>query len=211
MSATRPALTDQHLYLRMLIMLMGLVGNLNASLRQLLLQMGLFLLFSLLDIHSFARLGRALRLILAFLAAYWLFATLLGTSFPIMLLFSVRLIFFAQLSVYTFSHLKLSRVLHDCQSLTRFAWGRDLLIYLSATLMFIQSFRNHWTSGATGRQSSLAELFMHASKASLAEGESISASLESAVSDPASYRDARPASGLIGLALLSLMVLLGAV
>lgn len=209
MSSIRPALTDQHLYLRLLIMLMALVGNLGSSLRQLLLQIALFLLFSLLDLHSLSRLLRALKLIISFLAAYWLFATLLGTPFPTMLLFSLRLVFFAQVSVYTFSHLSIPRVLHDCSSLLKYHWGRGLILYLSATVMFTKTFRHRWMLEADSDMS-LGDRFSKASHASLEDGDAIAARLEAALADPDSYRSATPASGLIGLALLSLMVLIGA-
>ncbi len=211
MSANRPALTDQHLYLRLLILLMALVGNLGSSLRQLLLQSGLFLLFSLLDVHSFGRLIKALRLILVFLAAYWLFATLLGTQFPVMLLFSVRLVFFAQVSVYAFSHLSLPRTLHDCSALLRYHWGRGLITYLAATVLFIQGFHRYWSQSGNSGDTTLSDRFMNVSKACLADGDTIATRLDEAMANPSVYQDAKPASNLIGLALLTLMVLVGAV
>ncbi|HPN40588.1 MAG TPA: hypothetical protein PKX36_03590 [Candidatus Cloacimonadota bacterium] len=211
MSAKRPALTDQHLYLRLLILLIALVGNLGSSLRQLLLQIGLFLLFSLLDVHSLFRLVRALRFILVFLAAYWLFGTILCTQFPVMLLFSIRMIFFAQVSVYAFSHLSLPRTLHDCSALLKYPRGRGLLTYLAATVLFVQGFQRHWSQTGNSKGITLTDRFMNVSKACLAEGDAIAIRLDAAMADPSLYQDAKPASGLIGLALMTLMVLAGAV
>ena len=211
MNPNRPALTDQHLYLRLLILLMALVGNLGSSLRQLLLQVGLFCFFSLLDVHSLARLFKALRIILVFLSAYWLFATLIGTQFPDMLIFSIRLVFFAQVSVYTFSHLSLPRTLHDCSALLRYHWGRGLITYLAATVLFIQGFQRYWSQSGTPGSSTLSDRFLNVSKACMADGDAIAVRLDEAMADPALYRDAKPASSLIGLALLTLMVLVGAV
>lgn len=200
--------TDQHLFLRLLIMLMALAGNLGASFRQLALQILLFLLFFLFDLPAFRRLLRALRVIMMFLAAYWLFATLLGTDFPLMILFSLKLIFFAQISVYTFSHLSIPRVLHDCQWLLHKKWGVSLVFYLAATIMFIQSLHQHFAMDKTGN---LSQRFLKASKATQQEGSQIQIRLDSAMSDPASWADALPASSLTGLVLLSLMAILGAI
>lgn len=209
MKSTTLPLTDQHFLLRLLIMFIALVGHVNSSLRQVLLQILLFLLFFLLDLPSFARLIRAFRILLMFLAAYWLFATLLGTPFPTMSLFSLKLVFFAQVSVYTFSHLSTPRVVHDLRYLLRKPQGRNLILYFAATVMFIQSLRRHLDELKSSHEKWPERLYQ-ASKASLAEGPEISSRLETALENPDFCKCAKPASLLIGLVLLTLMVLLGA-
>ena len=210
MKTNSQPLTDQHLMLRLLILLMALVGNLGASFRMLLMQIALFGLFSLLDLTSLKNLRRALRLIIIFLAAYWLFATILNTPFLSMTLFSLKLIFFAQVTVYTFSHLSMPRVLHDCRWLLKRSWGRGLVFYLAATVMFVNSLRSEFLSPRR-KDVPATQRFVDASKASLEQGDHISQNLEAMMADPTLYQDATPAPALIGLALLTLMTFLGAI
>lgn len=204
-------LTDQHLLLRLTIMLVAFTGNLGSSFKQLLIQSALFLLFFLLEPASYLRLLHALRFILSFLTAYWLIATLLGTPFPTMLLFSLRLLFFIIVSVYTFSHLTLPRVLHDTSFLLKYRWGNALIQYLLATILFIQSFQQHWTASQTEFKHDLSARFWHSLKTCNRDTASISQKVEASIRDEQSYAEAKPASSLLGLTFLCLLILLGAV
>lgn len=203
-------LTDQHLLLRLTIMLVAFTGNLGSSYKQLLIQIALFLLFFLLEPAAYLRLLQALRFILSFLTAYWLIATLIGTPFPTMLLFSLRLLFFIIVCVYTFSHLSLPRVLHDTSFLLKYRWGKLLTRYLLATILFIQSFNQHWATSQAEFKHDLSARFWHTIKTCNRDTASISHKVEAAIRDEESYAAAKPASSLLGLSFLCLLILLGA-
>lgn len=203
-------LTDQHLLLRLTIMLVAFSGNLGSSFRQLILQSTLFLLFFLLEPAAYLRLWQAFRFILSFLTAYWLVATLIGTPFPTMLLFSLRLLFFIIVSVYTFSHLSLPRVLHDTSFLLKYRWANQLIQYLLATILFIQSFKKHWTAAQAEYKHDLSARFWHSLKTCNRDTELIGQQVEAAIRDEQSYALAKPASSLLGLTFLCLLIILGA-
>lgn len=203
-------LTDQHLILRLIIMLVAFSGNLGSSFRQLILQSALFLLFFLLEPAAYLRLWQAFRFILRFLTAYWLIATLLGTSFPTMLLFTTRLLFFIIVSVYTFSHLSLPRVLHDTSFLLKYRWANLLIQYLLATILFIQSFKKHWAAAQAEFKHDLSARFWHSLKTCNRDTELIGQQVEAAIRDEQSYALAKPASSLMGLTFLCLLIILGA-
>lgn len=203
-------LTDQHLLIRLSIMLFAFAGSLESSFRQLLLQTALFLLFFLLEPATYLRVWRAFKFILSFLAAYWLMATLLGTPFPTMLLFSLKLLFFLIISVYTFSHLSFARVLHDTSFLLKHRWAKLLIQYLFATALFVQSFKTHWLESHSEYKNDLSARFWHSFKACNEDTLIISQKVDSATQNEQSYAHAKPASSLIGLSFLCLMVILGA-
>lgn len=203
-------LTDQHLILRLIIMISAFTANLGSSFRQLAMQSGLFLVFFLLEPASYLRILKALRFLLSFLAAYWLMATLLGQPFLLMSLFSLRLLFFLLLSVYTFSHLSIARVLHDCSFLLKYRIGNLLIQYILATILFINSFRIHWQNAAKEQDIDLSKRFFLSIKLCHQDLASIATQVENAILNEQSYAAARPASSLIGIALLTMMALLGA-
>ncbi|HPV15031.1 MAG TPA: hypothetical protein PL126_05220 [Candidatus Cloacimonadota bacterium] len=204
-------LTDQHLLLRLIIMLVAFTGNLGSSFRQLILQSALFLLFFLFEPAAYLRLWQAFRFILSFLTAYWLIATLIGTPFPTMLLFTMRLLFFVIVSVYTFSHLTLPRVLHDTSFLLKYRWANLLIQYLLATILFIQSFKKHWSASQIEYKNDLSARFWHSLKSCNLDTEIIGQKVEAAILDEQSYALAKPASSLLGLTFLCLLIILGAV
>ena len=151
-------LGGQNLYLRLLILLFALISTLEASLLQLVSTSILFLLFMLLDLSLFTKLLRGLRISLAWLAGYWLFATLFGTDFPVMALFSLRVFVFITVTVYTLGNLSLDQILRDTQSLRKHRIGEKLVHYCIATGIYIRLYAKHFVRHKPKLGSSLGDL-----------------------------------------------------
>jgi hypothetical protein len=145
-------LSRQNLYLRLLILFLALVGTVDASLRQVLVQILLYLAFFLLNPSLYLMLLKALRRILLFFAGYWLFATVFGIPFPQMLLFSAKITLFVIVTVYAFGNLSWERLLHDTKRLRSWTWGERLVSFFMATTLFFRSYsrqlsKDHFKAG----------------------------------------------------------------
>ncbi len=127
-----------------MLLVLALVGALDASLRQLLALIALFLLFLLIDVTTLPKLLRGLRISLSFLAAYWVFATLFHSPFPDMVLFTLRIILLIIVTVYVFGNLTLQRVLHDTRSLRKHKFGENIVYYALATGLFIRAYAKYF-------------------------------------------------------------------
>lgn len=203
----------QNLYLRLLIVLLALVGTLEASLRQVGAQIALFLLFLLAEPDLLPKLARGLRLSLPFFAAYWLFATLLGKPFPEMLVFTLKLVFFIIVSVYSFGSLNLDLVLRDTRALRRTGWGNRLVRFALATALYLRAyagyFSNNKPQGGTSIASLLDSVFAGGAKV-YARSEALAGQLDRALSGPVTLA-AKPAADCLALVLLTLSILIQAI
>ena len=203
----------QNLYLRLLIVLLALVGTLEASLRQVGAQIALFLAFLLAEPALLPKLLRGLRLSLPFFAAYWLLATLLGKPFPEMLAFSLKLVFFIIVTVYAFGSLNLDIVLRDTRTLRHTGWGNRLVRFALATALYLRAYASYFAEykpqGGTSIASLLDCVFAGGAKV-YASSEAIAGQLDRALSGPVALA-ARPAADCLALLLLSLSVLIQAI
>lgn len=212
MSRSKSILAEQHLYLRFVIMIVAISGNLEATMRQIGMQIVLLLVFSLLDISAFSKLLRAVRKILPFLAAYWLFATLTGTPYPEMLLFSLKLFYFLQITVYILSHLDTAKVLADTAGIRRYHWGNSLVYYLLATMLFLKSntglFSRVKMRGSSNAGSML-DAIVAGAKANYARASEIDATINQEMAETRS--SGFSGADVLGICLLALMVIVNAI
>lgn len=214
MSRARSLIADQHLYLKLLIMLMALAGNLDASLRQIVMQVALFLLFFLLDISFYSSLLSALRKVLPFFAGYWLFAALLDTPFPQMVLFSLKLLLFVQVSVYVFARQDIRYVLEDTVRLRRHGWGNTLVYYTLATALFIRAYSRYFARHRLQAGSSIGQVLdvvAGGARQSLGAAKVIDRQISAGFKATQMPDSSRAGSGLIGLCLLTLMVVINSI
>lgn len=212
MRRVKSILADQHIYLRFVIMIVAIGGIMEATIKQILMQMILMLVFSLLDLSVYAKLLRASRKILPFLAAYWLFATLTGTLFPDMVLFSLKLMCLLQITVYILSHLDTAKVLADTTGLRRFRWGNALIYYFLATMLFLKSNKGLFSrvklKGNTNAGYIL-DAIVTGAKENYAKASTIDATINRAMADaqPGGFT----AADVLGICLLALMVLINSI
>ncbi|PKN73657.1 MAG: hypothetical protein CVU50_02790 [Candidatus Cloacimonetes bacterium HGW-Cloacimonetes-3] len=140
----KEAISGQNLYLKLAIFITGIATGFDSSLRQLLAQIALFMVFLLLEPKLYCRLLSAFRRILPFFAGYWVFATLFAQSFPASILFSVQIIYLLLVTVAVFGELKMNFVASDSQSLRRYSWINSLFFFSFATWLYVQSFFHHY-------------------------------------------------------------------
>ncbi|OQB90079.1 MAG: hypothetical protein BWX83_00938 [Candidatus Cloacimonetes bacterium ADurb.Bin117] len=207
------ALSGQNLWLRLLILVLALFAALDASWRQLGMLMALYCLFMLLDLSLYPKLLRGLRLTLPFLAAYWVFGTIFKAEFPDMLLFSLKLIFFIEATVYCFGNLHLSLVLRDTSWLRKRKWGMRLLRFILATALYIRAYTRHFDRHKLKGHSSIGTVLdsmIAAATRVYRDSDVIEAHLAWLLKAPVA-ESGRPASNLIALSLMTLMVLISSV
>lgn len=207
------ALSGQNLWLRLLILVLVLFGALDASWRQIGMLMGLFWLFMLLDLSLYAKFLRGLRISLPFLAAYWVFGTLFKTPFPALLLFTLKLIFFIEATVYCFGNLLLHSVLRDTRWLRKRKSGMRLLRFFLATALYIRAyakqFDRHKIKGHSSIGAVLDNMIEVGTKV-FRNSEVIEAQLAKVLQTPAPEQD-MPSANLISLSLITMIVLISAV
>lgn len=203
-------LQAQNLYLRLILIVMALIGALDASLRQIIALSALFLAFLLLDLSAYAKLLRGLRISLPFFAAYWVFGTLFRVPFPDLALFSLKLIYFIIVTVYALGNLTARQVLHDTTGIRKYKAGRKLVRYALATSLFIRAYASyfalHKPSAGTSIGALLDNLFA-GGKQVFAQTEAIEARLDGILAEPGTPAPAIAAN----LAIVTLMALLALV
>lgn len=206
-------LSGQNLWLRLLILVMALFSALDASWRQIILLMLLYLIFMLLELDLYSKLWRGLRFSLPFLAAYWVFGTLFGRAFPDLVLFSLKLIFLIETSVWCFANLYIKDILRDTRGLQKRKWGKKLLRFALATGLYIRAYfkmferdkiKGHNSIGAV-----LDSMVGVGTRVYQSSG-IIEAQLEHILKTPLEQR-VNTLPNLLGMSLLAVMVLISAV
>ncbi|MDY0151726.1 MAG: hypothetical protein RBS43_05590 [Candidatus Cloacimonas sp.] len=140
----RTAISAQNLFLKLAIFITGIATAFDSSLRQLLAQCVLFLVYFLLQISLYKSVANAFRKILPFFAGYWLFSTLFGQLFPDTVRFSVQLIYLILVSVAVFAETPMSSLAFDSKGIRRYRYVAALFYYSFATQLYLQSFVAHY-------------------------------------------------------------------
>lgn len=133
---------NQHLAMKLVIFIIGIATGLEASFLQLAVQSSIFLIFMLLEPQLYGKLLFALRRLLFFLTAYWIFATLFAMDFPVALIFSARIIYLLLVMVAVWGATEKRMLLQQCRCFTKLNAGRKILSYLLSTLYFMREYFN---------------------------------------------------------------------
>lgn len=137
-------ISGQNIYLKFAIFATGVVTGIEASLRQLIAQVFLLLLFFILEPPLYSLTFSALRRVLPFFAAYWVFATLFQQNFPNTVQFSIQLIYLLIITVAVLGRVSMNHVAAESYRLRKIAWVNSVFYYLFATWLYVQSFFRHY-------------------------------------------------------------------
>lgn len=136
----RRLITHQHLAMKLGIFIIGIATGFEASPRQLAIQSTLFLVFMLLETHLYSKLLFALRKLLIFLAAYWVFATIFALDFLYALSFSARILYLMLVMVGVWGAVDKKLILQQSKVFLRLPAGRKVMRYLIGTYYFLKSY-----------------------------------------------------------------------
>lgn len=146
MKLAAAAISGTNLYLKLAIFITGIVTGLDSSLRQLLYQFLLFLVYLLLEPRQYLLLLKALRKILLFMSGYWLFATCLSQPFISSVLFTMQVIYMLTVTVVAMGNVPMSQLATDSAGIRRFKPLNALFYYFVATFAYMSSFVRHYNS-----------------------------------------------------------------
>lgn len=214
MSSPSAIFQSQNTWLKLLIFVIALLSGMLAHSRHLLLHLSLFALYFFVQITLYKKLIFAFRKMLPFLAAYWLFATLVGTDFVEMLIFSLRLILLLFCSVYFFGTLHLEALIGDSHFLLRSPFLNRALCFLIATLLFIKNYAKLYSEQQINRKSTLAEIMNNLGRVltdNLAASPDIEAKTRMLLENPVPKRELVHFSNLLAVFYLCLNMLLYAI
>ncbi|MCB5245351.1 MAG: hypothetical protein WC179_03000 [Candidatus Cloacimonadaceae bacterium] len=152
-------LGEQHLGLRLLIIVLALVSAIIASWQKILLLIGIFLSFMLLDCSLYKQVLKGLRVSLPFFAVYWILGTIFQVQFPALAIFNLKVIFFILAGVYALGNITPERVINDTRYIRKFKWGRWLVHFGLATSLYIQAYTSYFTNHKPEGKNTIGEIF----------------------------------------------------
>ncbi|MCK9309803.1 MAG: hypothetical protein M0P99_05995 [Candidatus Cloacimonetes bacterium] len=202
----KTVITEQNLFIKLAIFITGIATGFECSLRQLIAQIALFLMFMLLEPGLYSHVLSALRRILPFLTGYWLFATIFAQSFPTSLKFSVQIIYLILVTVAVFGGVQMSSLASDSHYIRRNPWINALFFFSFSTWLYVKSFFHHYQQRQTNHGSEpIAKLVEEVFAAVTAETEDIRCQLREILAfrkESPSILNAPNITGIIFLALL---------
>lgn len=199
----------QHLYLRLAVFFLGITTAWGASLRQMLVQSALFFLYFCFESQLFAQLLFALRKLLSFLAAYWVFALLFQLDFIDAIDFSLKIIYLIMITVAAWGAMDKAQILGHCSWCQRFPLGKAILSFVLATYLFIHSYFEQYRK--LTEQESIAgiiERAIQAGKEVHAGSVDIEERIQKSLQKVPKRVSGQNAANLFGLAFLSLLMVI---
>jgi energy-coupling factor transporter transmembrane protein EcfT len=131
---------QQNVYLKLLMLLMGVVLSAVVHFNYFLLIFGLTVLYMIPGYRIFAIWGKIILRLLPFLISYFLFALLVDLPFPVQINFACRIIYLLLLSLYLLKTTTLYKLVEDSGSLKHSHLLRPAFFYFVATMQFIPIF-----------------------------------------------------------------------
>ena len=205
-------LQNQHLALKTAIFVIGIFSAFEANLRQLALQSILTLIFMFFEPRIFKKLIFALRRLLFFFAAYWLFATLFGLDFMGTLIFSGKILFLLLLMVYLMAAVNKELILWQLRYFLRCKYFRSLIFYTLAVYYFMKAYFVAYSRMQSGSEiSGILQKALQAGAEVQAQSEEIRHQVSAELSDVKKAQKDSAAANLWGFVFLLLLVILHAV
>lgn len=205
-------LSEQNLWLKLIILVIAFVLGIDATLRQQLLLIGLFTIYYLLEYPIFGKVLLALRRLLPFLATYWLFATLFGTDFPEMVFFSLQVLFFLFVSVYCLGTTDLKHFMLDTGRMQNLNFFHQFTYVILATGLFIRGYFELLQQNKVEAGSSIGSVVGHFTqimKENFARAKAVEAEVEMNIRDESGHHNFFVYQNLIAIVFLTLIVVIG--
>jgi hypothetical protein len=133
-------LSEQNLWLKLIILVIAFTLGFDASIKQLILLILLFMVYYLLQPSIYNKLLLAMRKVLIFITGYWIIASVFATPFPAMLLFSLQIIYFLVISLYALGTVDTRHFLMDTHRLQKYPLVGKITYTLMASVLFIRSY-----------------------------------------------------------------------
>lgn len=202
------SISDQHFYLKTAVFITGLAIGLDSSLRQLVIQLLLLLVILAIEPSLYLLFLRALKKLLPFFAAYWIFATLFAQDFLTTVFFSVQILYLIAVTVYVLGKVHLAKIAAESYGLRRWKLVNSLFYYLIATVYFIRAFFAEYkslklTKGSNLFLAQISEILNRVSLLSPQIHESVTELLNS----KATENTVNLSANYMGILLLALMVI----
>ena len=207
-------LSEQNLWLKLLIFAVACVLGFDAKIRQLLLLVALFLIYYLCEPAVFSKLLLALRRIMPFVTAYWLFATLFKTEFPEMLYFSLQIIYFLVISIYCLGTTDIRHFMLDTRKMQRYRWFSQVTYVVLATALFIRTYFELLQQHKLNRATSLSAVFSYFAdviRQNYASAKQVETEVELSIKGELIKRDFFVAQNLLAFGFLTALVLVGSI
>lgn len=130
----------QHLFLKLAIFAIGISTGFEASLRQIVSQSLLICLYMLLEVSLYRKLSFALRKMLPFFAAYWIFATLFSLEFTDTLLYCIQIVYFILIMIASMGSFDSQRALYQCTWCLNSKVFSTLIYFALSTSYFLREY-----------------------------------------------------------------------
>jgi hypothetical protein len=131
---------QQHLLLRLAIFGLGISTSIEISQRQLAAQFALFFLYMLAEPSLYKKFFIALRKLLSWFAAYWLFSLFFAISFEESLLFTIKIIYLVLIMVAAWGSVEKQRLLSEIHTYLKHKPCKSLLFYILSTVYFAKMY-----------------------------------------------------------------------
>ena len=131
---------------------MGIMTGIGVSLRQLVLQSLLFLLYMLAEIKVFTHLVFGLRKLLPFLAAYWVFALLFSVPYLESVLFSAQVIYLMIVMVGVWGLVDKPLLVSQLRWCNKYTLGRKLISFVLSTYLFLKLYIRNYQNQPTSEK-----------------------------------------------------------
>jgi hypothetical protein len=131
---------SQHVYLKLAIFVIGISSGFEVSQRQLAAQALLLCVYMFADTGLYGSFLFALRKLLTWFAAYWVFALIFGIEFPVSLMFTLKIIYLALITVAVWASVDRTRLWADLYPLVKYRPLRAFLSYSLATYLFLKEY-----------------------------------------------------------------------
>jgi len=133
---------NQHVFLKLVVFTIGISTSFEVSHRQLAAQSLLLFLYLLADLRLYASFLFAVRKLLTWFAAYWIFALIFRVEFLQSLMFSFKIIYLILLTVAVWASTDKARLWAELNSLRGVAGLKPMFSYFLATYLFLKEYLN---------------------------------------------------------------------
>jgi len=141
---TASIFVKQNTWLKLSILLLGSVAAIIVPVKALYCLFFLTLAFLFLSPPIFKYILKGLKVILPFIAAYSLIASIMGLSLEPIIVFIVRIIIMVILVTFFSASFSMNRFLEDSRFLNRFDMFKPVMFYAVATLIYMRNFINYY-------------------------------------------------------------------